>query len=93
MNISDKVVCVDDSPGRNSKVKSLELGKVYVIEGVDPTPRSNGPLGLYLVGVPNYISPRGTVLGWVATRFRLLADLKAVSAAAKAAQQQTLPTK
>lgn len=93
MNISDKVVCVDDSPGRNSKAKSLELGKVYVIEGVDPTPRPNGPLGLYLVGVPNYISPRGTVLGWVATRFRLLAAVKAEAAAAAAQEQQTLQTK
>ena len=92
MNISDKVVCVDDSPGKNSKVKSLELGKVYVIEGVGPTPRPNGPFGLHLVGVPSYVSPRGTVLGWVATRFRLLADLKA-EAAATAAQQPLTTTK
>ena len=88
MNVSDKVVCVDDSPGRGLG-KCLGLGKVYVVEGVDPTPRVCGTVGLYLVGVPNYIAEDGDTIGWQHTRFRLLADLKAEATAAAAQQQQT----
>ncbi len=80
MNISDKVVCVDDSPSCNDGSKPLELNKVYVIEGIDTTPRPSGPLGLFLVGVPNYLSKRGEVLGWKHARFRLLDELKAAAA-------------
>ena len=87
MNISDKVVCVDDSPGRGLG-KCLELGKVYVVEGVDPTPRVCGTVGLYLVGVPNRVAEDGDTIGWQHTRFRLLDELTAASAAA-AQQQQT----
>ena len=94
MRISDKVVCVDDSPSRNTGHKWLERDKVYVIEGIDEQPYSDGSFGIYLVGVPRaFHQPTGRHLGWDPERFRLLADLQAVSAAAAARQQLSTTTK
>lgn len=84
MNISDKVVCVDDSPSKNTGQKCLERGKVYVVEGVDEEPYCDADFALYLVGVPNALhTSTGTLLGWGPKRFRLLDELKAEAAAAQ----------
>ena len=84
MHISDKVVCVDDSPSANTGRKCLELNKVYVVEGVDTQPYCDTNFALFLVGIPTEIHPTtGRILGWNPKRFRLLADLQAEAAAAQ----------
>lgn len=77
--VSDKVVCVDDSPGRSCREKHLVLGMIYVIEGFN----DKGPndFGLWLTGQPK---------PWLATRFRKLSDIKAENALKN---KQTEPVK
>lgn len=82
MKIGDKVVCVDDSPCKNEGCKirhishqigGLTRNQIYVIRKfrVD----SRGQLGIGVIGItkPCPISGMDTML---ATRFRLLDELK-----------------
>lgn len=80
--ISDKVVCVDDSPfdnphpDLNGITVPLVEGKTYVIS------RLNDEGGVYLAGIKMPRHPNtGTELGFWAHRFRKLTDIQAENAA------------
>ena len=83
--ISDKVVCVDDSPSIVSGIKLLNKGQIYVISGFDPTADNScwpiGTVSLYLVGIPMEIGPSGFYVGWASCRFRKLTHIQAENAA------------
>jgi len=64
--ISEKVVCVNASPGHATGVTHLKEGTVYVVEGVNDL--GGGDVGLWLVGQPR---------PWKTFRFRKLEDVKA----------------
>ena len=87
--VSDKVVCVDDSPGRATGLKELTKGVVYVVCGVQECPHGysfSSGAGLRLTGVPDF------GLYWDSRRFRKLSEIKAENAErAKASRKATLP--
>lgn len=64
---SDKVVCVDDSPGKITGLKLLNRGTVYVVQ----KPANDGHT-LVLVGID--ITFLGSRIGFCDKRFRLLND-------------------
>jgi hypothetical protein len=64
IKVSDKLVCIDDRPGAVDGSKFLELGKVYVVSGINP---HNGDP--YIVGSP-------TPPSWRKSRFKKLDDVK-----------------
>ena len=81
--ISDKVVRVkprvNDALGEYDILGSpMEVGRVYVVCGVDPAYEYHeGPMcGVYLVGCEAYYKAGGYVAPWVASRFRKLEDIK-----------------
>lgn len=90
-NISDKVVCIDDSPPRvTSLPNSLKKGMIYVVRGgremVDGW-------GIFLVGINGETIPGFGESGWCPHRFRKLDDIKEAnriraSAEAKEADQE-----
>ena len=77
-NISDKVVCVDDSNQTNPDIDKIDYvvkDAVYVIRGFDVLG------GLHLTGmIAGYwigeVSNSGLEAGWKTCRFRKLEDIK-----------------
>lgn len=67
MKTSDKVVCVNASPGNRTGSRFVEKGQIYVIAATD----ADGDL--FLVGDPGPFA-------WYAWRFRKLADIQAENA-------------
>jgi hypothetical protein len=65
--IGDKVVCVDDSPGRSNGLKLLVRDRLYVIERVNDL--GGDDVGFWIVGIPE--------CPWRYTRFRKLSDMQA----------------
>lgn len=63
MKIGDKVVCVDDSPGKSSGVKKLTINEIYTVLDIFMAPQ-----GL------NIVVHSGD-LGWLASRFRPIVDI------------------
>ena len=76
--INDKVVCVDDSVSCQTGEKLLCNGVVYVVDGTDGVPDKTGGDGIFLVGI------RRLPMGWRASRFRKLSDIKAENAVKRA---------
>ncbi len=81
-NISDKVVCIDDTPGvrpyqyhyPNGFVKK---GQVYCVESVLEYRFTEGVLlSLFIVGCPRFWKVTGANIPWAARRFRKLEDIK-----------------
>ena len=82
-NVSDKVVCVDDTPALDghrfwTPKGFVKCGAVYVVAGSVETGR--GP-GILIVGLPSYEVIRAdgvaTENGWNPSRFILLSKAKA----------------
>ena len=73
MNLSDKVVCIDDTPlkhGTRMRVgPPLQRGTVYAVRGLN---HSHNGLGLKLVGQV-IESEHGIEVGFISDRFRRLA--------------------
>lgn len=79
--ISDKVVCVDDSPGKGEnrytgKPVPLVRDQIYVVDSVSFEVRSSTSI-VTLVGINMGLTSFGEPFGFCATRFRKLADIKA----------------
>ncbi len=82
MKPGDKVVCVNDSPSKLGHKCPCKKGAVYVITEVLTV---NNKLGLNLIGVRFRKNKFTNYTGIVASRFRLLDEIKAANAAAKRA--------
>lgn len=91
MQISDKVVCVDDKPGWGTLDGDyvhpngfVEKGKIYCISDIFITTMSRyrgdmvgeKKLMVRIVGVPVIYKSTGEVFGFRADRFRRLEDIK-----------------
>jgi hypothetical protein len=74
--VSDKVVCVDASPGMITGRICLAHGQVYVVEGCEPGfPSPHWKV--YLVGIDLGLNQAGETIGFAHTRFRLLEEVQA----------------
>lgn len=79
--VGQKVVCVDDSNGRNPARRGpsgLVKGHVYTISSLDPTTDQNGDLGVHVVEVvlPFVQSSLGYNVGFNTKRFRPAVERK-----------------
>lgn len=81
-NISDKLVCVDDSPIRNNKTGNkraplghVKKGTIYVVETVFPT-EDDPFFSIGIVGKPIIWLPTGEFCGWSPLRFRKLEEIQ-----------------
>lgn len=77
--VSDKVICVDASPGCTTHLVTLALGQVYVIDGVwvSKNPRDIGAIAISVVGIHLGWQPSGLALGFRWQRFRKLDEVQA----------------
>jgi hypothetical protein len=76
-NVSDKVVCVDDSPGRRTGSRKLVAGQVYVVRESVASARTRTPC-VRLVGIINMWCPHYRYeLPFDARRFRKLEEVQA----------------
>ena len=81
MNVSDKVVCVDDSPSCKvgiphdacPEIKNITKGTVYVVDQVNDR-------NVKLVGHPKVCPTCGIGIGWRKHRFRRLEEMKSEAA-------------
>lgn len=70
LQISDKLICVDDSP-TIFRTRPLKRGTVYVVRGIDTAD------GIRVVGITLPIFRDGTEWAFRPSRFRRLADVQA----------------
>jgi hypothetical protein len=75
-NISDKVVCVDDSHFLHADISFLPGGTV-VKGGVYCVERMRTSKSVLIVGKPAIHSEDGYDLGWLPSRFRKLSEVQA----------------
>lgn len=85
INTNDKVVCVDDSPGKGTLDGEysfpngyVKRGTVYNVSGTETIDFSNtGPTAaVYITGVPAIHKVYGDETPWEAARFRRVSDIK-----------------
>jgi hypothetical protein len=81
-NVSDKLVCVDDSPNANTgETVPLKKGAIYVVRGMDLDEDILGMVGVLLVGLTTGVRTcrdgTGGELGFAASRFRKLSEVQA----------------
>lgn len=81
--VSDKVVCVDDSASSITGDRPLKKGVVYVVEATDGVPDKDGNEGIWPVGIRT-LTP---LVGWSARRFRKLSEVKADNALKNAGKE------
>lgn len=83
--VGDKVVCVDDSPSRNTGHPSpLNKGSLYVVERLF-IGREDGVVGLFLVSITSGLHDALGEVAFASMRFRKLSDMqKAAKARRKA---------
>ena len=77
--INDKVVCVDDSPGKGNnrykgKPSGLEKGRVYVVRELGQWKDISL---VYITGISFGFTATGFEFGFRSSRFRKLQDIKA----------------
>jgi hypothetical protein len=80
-NVSDKVVCVDDvmTPLQLTWCSEpIVAGRVYVVRESFQTP-NRGLHSVRLVGITLEKMPDGSEMGWDASRFRTLAEVRAAA--------------
>jgi hypothetical protein len=85
-NPSDKVVCIDDTPGNihhhNYPYGYVKKGSVYCVERCFPSGtifnRWQCPYdSVFIVGLPVFVKEDGTQYPWQCGRFRKLDEIKA----------------
>ncbi len=68
-SVGDKVVCVDDSIGATSGLRTLRIGTVYHVAGIGTCSRTGKPK-VYILGINLGSTPCGIPIGFRCTRFR-----------------------
>ena len=89
--VSDKVVCVDDSPSTaNNHWRGRDLpilkGEVYVIQAVWECVKPRGVVVCDLVGIASDTNPNGRPIGFRISRFRKLTEIQAENVAKRKAK-------
>lgn len=82
-NVSDKVICIDDEMTDVQRAWSgntLVKDRVYVVRETFESGERNIP-AVRVVGVNCKATDHGAEIGWNASRFRLLAEVRAENAA------------
>ncbi len=77
--VSDKVVCVDASPGRITRRIELTLGRVYVINRIwlPVADIDAGAVCVAVVGIDLGFNGAGLPVGFDSVRFRKLEEVQA----------------